>query len=296
MSGRAGLEPTTGGSSDCGRRPLFLALLFVGVVGALAACSLVAVLDGLAAFMGGTLHRREPERGRAAWQRGDGDRQDICCQQLAEKGWSNRAVERQGTGEFIGFIGLSVPRWRLPFSPCGKNRLVPEAIGLAPRLRHGRSQGVSASRGHAARARRDRVVHDHDESALSGSKQSHLRCIRPTSPARRRPSARPRRPFWTKPLNRPWPAPRAPSRAGAPSVPPLTRPGSPGSNCDESTWAPFEAVRREHPGVSSPRAARTQAGSSRRERRSPGSAPTGPTVWMQKANTLGLHQLHANSA
>lgn len=120
MSGRAGLEPTTEESSDCGRRPLFLALLFVGVLGALAACSLVGVLDGLAAFMGGTLHRREPERGRAAGQRGDGDRQYIWCQQFADKGWSNRAVERQGTGEFIGFTGLSVPRRRLPFSPCGK--------------------------------------------------------------------------------------------------------------------------------------------------------------------------------
>lgn len=296
MSGRAGLEPTTEESSDCGRRPLFLALLFVGVLGALAACSLVGVLDGLAAFMGGNLHRREPERGRAAGPRGDGDRQDTWYQQFAEKGWSNRAVERKGTGEFIGFTGLSVPRRRLPFSPCGKNRLGPEAIGRAPRLRHGRSQGVSAGRGHAARARRDRVVHDLDESAFGGSKQSHLRFIRPTSPARRRPSPRPRRPFWTKPLNRPWPAPRAPSRAGAPSVPPLKRPGSPGSRCDESTWVPFEAVRREHPGVSSPRAARTHTGSSRRERRSPGPAPTVPTVWMHKANTLGVHQPHANSA
>ncbi len=120
MLGRAGLEPTTEESSGCGRRPVLLVLLFVGVVGALAACSLVGVLDGLAAFIGGTLHRREPERGRAAGQRGDGDRQDIWCQQFAEKGWSNWAVERQGTGKFIGFIGLSVPRRQLPFSPCGK--------------------------------------------------------------------------------------------------------------------------------------------------------------------------------
>lgn len=293
MSGRAGLEPTTEESSGCGRRPLFLALLFVGVLGALAACSLVGVLDGLAAFMGGNLHRREPERGRAAGQRGDGDRQDIWCQQFAEKGWSNRA---EGHGRVHRFHRLVRTAAAAALQPVRQNWLVPEEIGRAPRLRHGRSQGVSAGRGHAARARRDRVVHDLEESAFGGSKQSHLRFIRPTSPARRRPSPRPRRPFWTKPLNRPWPAPRAPSRAGAPSVPPLKRPGSPGSRCDESTWVPFEAVRREHPGVSSPRAARTHTGSSRRERRSPGPAPTVPTVWMHKANTLGVHQPHANSA
>ena len=43
---------------------------------------------------------------------------DIWCQQFAEKGWSNWAVELLESGEFIGFIGLSVPRRQLPFSPC----------------------------------------------------------------------------------------------------------------------------------------------------------------------------------
>lgn len=43
---------------------------------------------------------------------------DIWCQQFAEKGWSNWAVELLESGEFIGFIGLSVPRRKLPFSPC----------------------------------------------------------------------------------------------------------------------------------------------------------------------------------
>lgn len=38
--------------------------------------------------------------------------------QFVDRGWSNWAVERKDTGEFIGFIGLSVPRRRLPFSPC----------------------------------------------------------------------------------------------------------------------------------------------------------------------------------
>lgn len=43
---------------------------------------------------------------------------DIWCQQFAENGWSNWAVELLATREFIGFIGLSVPRRQLPFSPC----------------------------------------------------------------------------------------------------------------------------------------------------------------------------------
>ena len=43
---------------------------------------------------------------------------DLWCQQFAEQGWSNWAVELQDTGEFVGFIGLSVPRRQLPFSPC----------------------------------------------------------------------------------------------------------------------------------------------------------------------------------
>ncbi len=43
---------------------------------------------------------------------------DIWRQQFAERGWSNWAVELQDTGEFMGFIGLSVPRRQLPFSPC----------------------------------------------------------------------------------------------------------------------------------------------------------------------------------
>lgn len=38
--------------------------------------------------------------------------------QFAEQGWSNWAVERRDSGEFIGFIGLTVPRRTLPCSPC----------------------------------------------------------------------------------------------------------------------------------------------------------------------------------
>ena len=43
---------------------------------------------------------------------------DHWLQQFADKGWSNWAVELRESGEFIGFIGLSVPKRQLPFSPC----------------------------------------------------------------------------------------------------------------------------------------------------------------------------------
>ncbi len=38
--------------------------------------------------------------------------------QFAERGWSNWAVEAKETNSFVGFVGLSVPRRVLPFSPC----------------------------------------------------------------------------------------------------------------------------------------------------------------------------------
>jgi RimJ/RimL family protein N-acetyltransferase len=43
---------------------------------------------------------------------------EIWRSQFAERGWSNWAVELKRSGEFIGFVGLSVPRRQLPFSPC----------------------------------------------------------------------------------------------------------------------------------------------------------------------------------
>ena len=43
---------------------------------------------------------------------------DRWRQQFEELGWSNWAVEKLDTGEFLGFIGLSVPRRQFPFSPC----------------------------------------------------------------------------------------------------------------------------------------------------------------------------------
>ena len=38
--------------------------------------------------------------------------------QLDSQGWSNWAVELAESGEFVGFVGLSVPRSVLPCSPC----------------------------------------------------------------------------------------------------------------------------------------------------------------------------------
>ncbi|MBS0445480.1 MAG: GNAT family N-acetyltransferase [Proteobacteria bacterium] len=53
------------------------------------------------------ISREASDAGIAAWQA-----------QLDERGWSNWAVERRDSGEFIGFVGLSVPRRTLPCSPC----------------------------------------------------------------------------------------------------------------------------------------------------------------------------------
>jgi RimJ/RimL family protein N-acetyltransferase len=54
-----------------------------------------------------TLNAEQSDASVHAWQA-----------QFAERGWSNWAVELLATGEFIGFVGLSVPRRQLPFSPC----------------------------------------------------------------------------------------------------------------------------------------------------------------------------------
>jgi RimJ/RimL family protein N-acetyltransferase len=44
---------------------------------------------------------------------------DAWQAEIAGRGWSNWAVELVQTGEFIGFVGLSVPRRAsLPFMPC----------------------------------------------------------------------------------------------------------------------------------------------------------------------------------
>lgn len=43
---------------------------------------------------------------------------DAWQSQLAQRGWSNWAVEVLSSGVFIGSVGLSIPRRVLPFSPC----------------------------------------------------------------------------------------------------------------------------------------------------------------------------------
>ncbi len=59
-------------------------------------------------YFAGTLTRAASDRSIDAWQA-----------QFAQRGWSNWAVELVQTGEFIGFVGLSVPqRAELPFMPC----------------------------------------------------------------------------------------------------------------------------------------------------------------------------------
>ena len=58
-------------------------------------------------FFPALLDRSTSDAGIAAWRR-----------QFAERGWSNWAVETRDGGEFVGFVGLSVPRRTLPCSPC----------------------------------------------------------------------------------------------------------------------------------------------------------------------------------
>jgi RimJ/RimL family protein N-acetyltransferase len=43
---------------------------------------------------------------------------DAWRRQINERGWSNWAVERADSGEFIGFVGLTEPARALPFTPC----------------------------------------------------------------------------------------------------------------------------------------------------------------------------------
>ena len=60
--------------------------------------------------------------------------------QFAKEGWSNWAVEVKATGDFAGFVGLSVPRRSLPCSPCVE-------IGWRlPRAHWGRGYASEAAR------------------------------------------------------------------------------------------------------------------------------------------------------
>lgn len=43
---------------------------------------------------------------------------DTWQSQLASEGWSNWAVEERESLQFVGFVGLTIPRRTLPFSPC----------------------------------------------------------------------------------------------------------------------------------------------------------------------------------
>ena len=43
---------------------------------------------------------------------------DLWSAELATRGWSNWAVALRDTGEFVGAVGITVPRRELPFMPC----------------------------------------------------------------------------------------------------------------------------------------------------------------------------------
>lgn len=43
---------------------------------------------------------------------------DRCIAAMAEQGWGLWALEVRASGRFVGFVGLSVPSFEAPFTPC----------------------------------------------------------------------------------------------------------------------------------------------------------------------------------
>lgn len=58
-------------------------------------------------YFAGLVSAEDSDRSIDAWQ-----------QDLVERGWANWAVELLGSGQFIGFVGLTIPRRVFAFSPC----------------------------------------------------------------------------------------------------------------------------------------------------------------------------------
>ena len=137
---------------------------------------------------------------------------DHWLQQFADKGWSNWAVELRESGEFIGFIGLSVPKRLLP-DAVDRNalkRVARERAGRGPERREplrlsGTSAGTSplGSSGEELDAelpplRRlgttTSIVPDDErrDASLALSTESRVVLISPSSPSAS-PSASPRR-------------------------------------------------------------------------------------------------------
>lgn len=58
-------------------------------------------------FFPSTLTREASDRAVAVWMA-----------EFKDRGWSNWAIEHVESGAFAGFVGLSIPRRALPFTPC----------------------------------------------------------------------------------------------------------------------------------------------------------------------------------
>src|SRR5437764_14690972 len=43
---------------------------------------------------------------------------DAIAGRIAERGWGLWAVEIRGADPFIGFVGLNIPQYQIPASPC----------------------------------------------------------------------------------------------------------------------------------------------------------------------------------
>lgn len=59
------------------------------------------------AYFPAPLTRQESDQAMARYQ-----------QHFADRGWGFWAVERRESAAFIGFVGLNVPNYALPFAPC----------------------------------------------------------------------------------------------------------------------------------------------------------------------------------
>jgi RimJ/RimL family protein N-acetyltransferase len=73
---------------------------------------------------------------------------DVWRAEMVERGWSNWAVEVVESGAFAGFIGLSVPKRALPFTPCVEvgYRLAQDYWGQGYATEGAKAALVSASR------------------------------------------------------------------------------------------------------------------------------------------------------
>ncbi|WP_259276954.1 GNAT family N-acetyltransferase [Pedomonas mirosovicensis] len=98
---------------------------------------------------------------------------DRIMAMMAERGFGFYAVEEKGGAPFIGFVGLSVPRFEAAFTPCVEIgwRLMRSAWGAGLRHRGGPRRARRCL--HPAGAGGDRLLHRRAERALPAGDAAH---------------------------------------------------------------------------------------------------------------------------